>query len=246
MLGTSLKRRFDEVSNDATDSSCIRDSLIVFFQGIKMLVAVVVLYAVLWLPMNVFQLSVNLLCYPTAKYQNFCNDQTLMKLLYIAAHFLTVSNTAINPIIYGFANHRFRVGSLSKMFCLYWPFSIHLEWYQTNQASLDQLPKSSTSPFPNKTHWHADCSNSPSGFAGDSNKRESFTSCSQKELQRAIEIIFEPETTITENSLRDIDWSCARQNIKLAYYWEEIEISYLYCHRSHLFALNHCSVFSLR
>ena len=78
-----------------------------------MLIAVVVLYAVLWLPMNLFQLSLNLLCYPTVKYPGLCNNQTLMKLLYITAHFLTVSNTAINPIIYGFANHRFRVSVLS-------------------------------------------------------------------------------------------------------------------------------------
>jgi hypothetical protein len=74
-----------------------------------MLVAVGVLYAVLWLPMNVFQLCYNLLCYETIKYQNFCSHGTLLQLLYIAAHFLTVSNTAINPIIYGFTNNRFRV-----------------------------------------------------------------------------------------------------------------------------------------
>lgn len=74
-----------------------------------MLIAVVVLYAVLWLPMNVFQLSLNLLCYPGTQYQNFCHHGTLLQLLYIGSHFLTVSNTAINPIIYGFANIRFRV-----------------------------------------------------------------------------------------------------------------------------------------
>ena len=75
-----------------------------------MLVAVVILYAMLWLPMNVFQLCVNLLCDQGTPYQNFCSRVTLLQLLYIACHFLTVSNTAINPIIYGFANNRFRVG----------------------------------------------------------------------------------------------------------------------------------------
>jgi hypothetical protein len=79
------------------------------FQGIKMLVAVVVLYAILWLPMNVFQLCLNLLCYQGKQYQNFCSHGTLLQLLYITSHFLTVSNTAINPMIYGFANNRFRV-----------------------------------------------------------------------------------------------------------------------------------------
>lgn len=74
-----------------------------------MLVVVVGLYAILWLPMNLFQLSLNILCDPSSNYLSFCHHATLLKLLYIAAHFLTVSNTAINPIIYGFANHRFRV-----------------------------------------------------------------------------------------------------------------------------------------
>ncbi|UJR22842.1 hypothetical protein I4U23_025872 [Adineta vaga] len=77
-------------------------------QGIKMLIAVVLLYAILWLPMNVFQLCLNLLCFTGTKYQKFCAHPTLIKLLYIAAHFLTVSNTALNPIIYGFTNNRFR------------------------------------------------------------------------------------------------------------------------------------------
>ena len=74
-----------------------------------MLVAVVVLYAILWLPMNVFQLCYNLLCDETLQNPYFCSHATLLQLLYITAHFLTVSNTAINPIIYGFINNRFRV-----------------------------------------------------------------------------------------------------------------------------------------
>jgi hypothetical protein len=74
-----------------------------------MLITVVVLYAILWLPMNVFQLCLILLCYPGTKYQNFCAHPTIIRFLYIAAHLLTVSNTAINPIIYGFTNNRFRV-----------------------------------------------------------------------------------------------------------------------------------------
>lgn len=83
-----------------------------------MLAVVVGLYAILWLPMNVFQLLLNILCDRSSKYQNFCGDATLLQLLYIASHFLTVSNTAINPIIYGFANHRFRVRDIWKRsFC---------------------------------------------------------------------------------------------------------------------------------
>lgn len=74
-----------------------------------MLVGVVVLYAILWLPMNVFQLCLNAMCYVGKTYPTFCAHPTIIKLLYIAAHFLTVSNTAINPIMYGFTNNRFRV-----------------------------------------------------------------------------------------------------------------------------------------
>lgn len=59
--------------------------------------------------MNVFQLCFNLLCYDSQTDLKFCSHATILQLLYIAAHFLTVSNTAINPIIYGFTNNRFRV-----------------------------------------------------------------------------------------------------------------------------------------
>ncbi|CAF4060930.1 unnamed protein product [Adineta steineri] len=77
-------------------------------QGIKMSFAVVVLYTILWLPMNVFQLCLNLICYADTNYQKFCAHPTIPTFLYITGHFLTVSNTAINPIIYGFTNNRFR------------------------------------------------------------------------------------------------------------------------------------------
>lgn len=83
-----------------------------------MLVAVVILYAVLWLPMNLFQLCLNLLCYSETKYHKFCGDATLLQLLYIIAHLLTVSNTALNPIIYGFTNNRFRVGGGKVFVCV--------------------------------------------------------------------------------------------------------------------------------
>lgn len=66
--------------------------------------------------MNVFQLCLNLLCYQRAQAENFCSHTTLLQLLYIASHFLTVSNTAINPIIYGFTNHRFRVYYFFQIF----------------------------------------------------------------------------------------------------------------------------------
>ena len=80
-----------------------------------MLVAVVILYAVLWLPMNVLQLVFSLFCYSKHPSANFCYRGTLMQLLYVAFHFLTVSNTAINPIVYGFASHRFRVDILPEL-----------------------------------------------------------------------------------------------------------------------------------
>ncbi|CAF1207665.1 unnamed protein product [Didymodactylos carnosus] len=76
-------------------------------QGIKMLVIVIILYASLWLPMNAFQLCLNIFCYPENPY-HFCNNMLLLQLLYIGCHYLTVSNTAINPIIYGFTNKKFR------------------------------------------------------------------------------------------------------------------------------------------
>lgn len=103
-----MKRQFMSRKAHADDEDNRLD-VCVFLQGIKVLVVVVVVYAVLWLPMNVFQLCFNLLCHSNPNDRNFCTDGMLLQLLYISSHFLTVSNTAINPIIYGFANNRFRV-----------------------------------------------------------------------------------------------------------------------------------------
>ncbi|CAF4304982.1 unnamed protein product [Rotaria sp. Silwood2] len=116
-IAAMLWRRSNDGNNDINGTTTVINNLFThesiqfkkkLKQGIKMLLTVVVLYAVLWLPMNVFQLCLNLLCYQGGEYQNFCSHGTLLQLLYIASHFLTVSNTAINPIIYGFANIRFR------------------------------------------------------------------------------------------------------------------------------------------
>ncbi|CAF1621296.1 unnamed protein product, partial [Didymodactylos carnosus] len=57
--------------------------------GIKMLVIVIILYALLWLPMNVFQLCLNIFCYPDNPYSHFCGNMLLIQLLYISCHYLT-------------------------------------------------------------------------------------------------------------------------------------------------------------
>lgn len=101
-----------DINSNSTNKNLFTNENIQFKKklkkGIKMLVALVILYAVLWLPMNVFQLSYILLCHEGTPHTNVCSNSALLKLLYIIAHFLTVSNTALNPIIYGFANARFR------------------------------------------------------------------------------------------------------------------------------------------
>ena len=116
-----------------------------------MLVAVVILYAVLWLPMNVFQLCFNLLCYQSTNHLSFCSQATLIQLLYITAHFLSVSNTAINPIIYGFLNNCFRVSQSVDV--VGW-IAVHsssffsAEWCSTVASSIISLsrPKSFLRP----------------------------------------------------------------------------------------------------
>ncbi|CAF2309674.1 unnamed protein product [Rotaria sp. Silwood2] len=73
-----------------------------------MLITVVVLYAVIWLPMNIFQLHLNLVRYSKVQCQILYSYSILPKIIHIASCFLTISNTVINPTIYDSANIRFR------------------------------------------------------------------------------------------------------------------------------------------
>jgi len=72
-----------------------------------MLVVVVVLFGVCWLPLHAFMLVIDfnpqLTDYKTAAQKRF------FIALYYCVHWLAMSNSFVNPIIYGFLNDSFRV-----------------------------------------------------------------------------------------------------------------------------------------
>ena len=72
-----------------------------------MLVVVVTLFAVCWLPLHAFMMVIDfnpeLVNYKTVAQQRFFVG------LYYCVHWLAMSNSFVNPIIYGFLNDCFRV-----------------------------------------------------------------------------------------------------------------------------------------
>ncbi|XP_078126011.1 neuropeptide Y receptor type 2 [Sander vitreus] len=80
----------------------------------KMLVTMVVVFAVSWLPLHAFQLAVDI-------------DSTVLfmkdfKLLFTVFHIVAMCSTFVNPILYGWMNNNYRVAFLSVCKC-YQPFS---------------------------------------------------------------------------------------------------------------------------
>ena len=76
-------------------------------QVIKMLVVVVTLFAICWLPLHAFILLIDfrpdLTVYETISQKHF------FVAVYSAVHWLAMSNSCVNPIIYGFLHDSFRV-----------------------------------------------------------------------------------------------------------------------------------------
>ncbi|XP_005483712.2 neuropeptide Y receptor type 2 [Zonotrichia albicollis] len=84
----------------------------------KMLVMVVVVFAVCWLPFHIFQLAIDL-------------DLVLIfheyKLLYTVFHVGAMCSTFVNPLLYGWMNKNYRNGFLMFFRCQNKPESIHTE-----------------------------------------------------------------------------------------------------------------------
>lgn len=83
----------------------------------KMLLTMVVVFAVSWLPFYAFQLAVDI-------------DSTVLymedfKLLYTVFHIMAMCSTFVNPILYGWMNNNYRTAFLSVCKC-YQPFSLRL------------------------------------------------------------------------------------------------------------------------
>ena len=67
-----------------------------------LLTAIAFIFAVCWMPLNVFNLVVDL-------YNPFSNDQAeLMIIIYAVCHMLGMSSALANPLLYGYLNENFR------------------------------------------------------------------------------------------------------------------------------------------
>ena len=74
--------------------------LLFLFQIVKMLVTVVVLFALCWLPLHIFFFVLNF----TAK-----EHHPNLTLPYFICHWIAMSNSFVNPIVYVLLNDSFRV-----------------------------------------------------------------------------------------------------------------------------------------
>lgn len=79
-------------------------TLFLYFQVVKMLVIVVAMFGICWLPLHLFTLILDF--YPNIL--KTVSMETLTR-LFISSHWLAMSNSFANPIIYGFTNESFRV-----------------------------------------------------------------------------------------------------------------------------------------
>lgn len=74
-----------------------------------MLVIVVSLFGVCWLPLHVFTLIMDF--NPELNNEDQMQASNTGAAVYTAVHWLAMSNSFVNPIIYGFLNDSFRVGA---------------------------------------------------------------------------------------------------------------------------------------
>ncbi|ESO88994.1 hypothetical protein LOTGIDRAFT_182876, partial [Lottia gigantea] len=70
---------------------------------VKMLVTIVLLFGLCWLPLHTFMLILDF--NPT-----LITNYNVQEKIYFGSHWLAMSNSFVNPVIYGFMNESFRVG----------------------------------------------------------------------------------------------------------------------------------------
>uniref|UniRef100_A0A4W6EXH1 Neuropeptide Y receptor Y2 n=1 Tax=Lates calcarifer TaxID=8187 RepID=A0A4W6EXH1_LATCA len=81
----------------------------------KMLLTMVVVFAVSWLPFHAFQLAADI--------DSSVLSMKDFKLLFTVFHIVAMCSTFVNPILYGWMNNNYRSAFLSVCKC-YWPFSL--------------------------------------------------------------------------------------------------------------------------
>jgi leucokinin receptor len=83
--------------------------LLLLLQVIKMLIVVVTLFAVCWLPLHVFIVVLDFV--PQLRSEDQPEASSIVIAIYTTVHWLAMSNSFVNPIVYGFLNDSFRVGN---------------------------------------------------------------------------------------------------------------------------------------
>ena len=72
-----------------------------------MLMVVVTLFALCWLPLHVFNIILDFV--PQLRNEDAPEASSIVVAVYTTAHWLAMSNSFVNPIVYGFLNDSFRV-----------------------------------------------------------------------------------------------------------------------------------------
>ena len=76
-------------------------------QVIKMLMVVVILFAVCWLPLHLFNIILDFV--PQLRNEDQPEASSIVVAVYTTVHWVAMSNSFVNPIIYCFLNDSFRV-----------------------------------------------------------------------------------------------------------------------------------------
>ncbi|XP_036914243.1 neuropeptide Y receptor type 2 [Sturnira hondurensis] len=110
----------------------------------KMLVCVVVVFAVSWLPLHAFQLAVDI--------DNQVLNLREYKLLFTVFHIIAMCSTFANPLLYGWMNSNYRKAFLSAFRCEQRLDTIHSEVPVTSQAKKNLEVKKHRGSFTGATN----------------------------------------------------------------------------------------------
>ncbi|XP_033749624.1 QRFP-like peptide receptor [Pecten maximus] len=85
---------------------------------VKMLVIVVAMFGLCWLPLHIFIIVTDF--YPEVLNYTSAEEEKTVLGIYLGSHWLAMSNSFANPIIYGFTNESFRADLLT-LFYMWFP-----------------------------------------------------------------------------------------------------------------------------
>ncbi|KAM6939810.1 neuropeptide Y receptor type 2 [Xenentodon cancila] len=95
----------------------------------KMMLTMVVLFAVSWLPFHAFQLAIDI--------DNTVLHMKDFKLLFTVFHILAMCSTCVNPILYGWMNNNYRTAFLSVCKC-FGPFGVNSRCSKSRETQKDK------------------------------------------------------------------------------------------------------------